>query len=270
VWSGDGKKPTGKTHHFDKKLQPLVGVDQFDATIGRGNVSDFVATRLPLPLSKNGNPRALAVSDQATYLAEITDEALMALICDGDREALASLFRRYARIVRGVAYRVLRDPSESDDLLQDIFLLIHRLCRNFDSSKSPARFWILQLTYHRAISRRRYLDSRQFYTRRDLDDVGRRLEASSVSTERYEDTIDGMFGKGISQKMFEALSENQRETLRLFFFEGYTLDEIASALGQSRVNIKHHYFRGLDKLRRDIFGLKLRGDQQYDKRLHPS
>jgi RNA polymerase sigma-70 factor (ECF subfamily) len=200
----------------------------------------------------------------------LSDEDLMSLICDGDKEALASLFRRYARVVRGVAYRVLRDTSEADDLLQDIFLLVHRLCGTFDSSKGPARFWILQMTYHRAISRRRYLASRQFYTRRDLDDVATRVEGSSLSTQLYEDTIDGMFGKGTSQKMFEALSEKQRETLRLFFFEGYTLDEIASMLGQSRVNIKHHYFRGLDKLRRDIFGLKLRGDQQYDTRLHPS
>jgi RNA polymerase sigma-70 factor (ECF subfamily) len=177
----------------------------------------------------------------------------MARVCDGDSDALGVLFRRHARIVRGVAYKVLRDESEADDMVQDVFLLIRRLCNTFDSSKGPARFWILQMTYHRAISRRRYLDSRHFYTRRDLDDVGRRLEASSLSTERYEDTIDGMFGKGTSQKMFEALSENQRETLRLFFFEGYTLDEIASMLGQSRVNIKHHYFRGLDKLRRQIF-----------------
>ena len=102
---------------------------------------------------------------------EVSDAALMAGICDGSREALALLFRRYARIVRGVAYRVLRDASEADDLLQDIFLLIHRLCKTYDAAKGPARFWILQMTYRRAISRRRYLTSRHFYTRLDLDDA---------------------------------------------------------------------------------------------------
>lgn len=211
----------------------------------------------------------VGIVESAELLAAPPDETLMAFICEGDREALASLFRRYARVVRGVAYRVLRDASEADDLLQDIFLLVHRLCKTFDRSKGPVRFWILQMTYHRAISRRRYLASRHFYTRRDLDDATQ-VEGPRLGIQHYEGTIDGMFGKGTSQKMFEALSENQRETLRLFFCEGHTLDEIASMLGQSRVNIKHHYFRGLDKLRRDIFGLKLRGDQQYDKRLHPS
>src|SRR5689334_6308617 len=62
-------------------------------------------------------------ADIVTSLAASSDEALMALICEGDKEALASLFRRYARIVRGVAYRVLRDASEADDLLQDLFML---------------------------------------------------------------------------------------------------------------------------------------------------
>ena len=45
----------------------------------------------------------------------------MAGVCEGGREALAFLFRRHSRIVRGVAYRVLRDPSEADDLLQESF-----------------------------------------------------------------------------------------------------------------------------------------------------
>ena len=52
---------------------------------------------------------------------------------------------------------------------------------------------------------------------------------------------------------------DQRQTLRLFFIEGYTLDEIAAKLGQSRGNVKHHYFRGLDRLRKQIFGGKLPG-----------
>ena len=62
------------------------------------------------------------------------------------------------------------------------------------------------------------------------------------------------------QKVFEELSENQRQTLRLFFVEGYTLGEIAVKLNQTRGNVKNHYFRGLEKLRKEIFDNKLRGD----------
>lgn len=192
--------------------------------------------------------------------AAVSDEALMVQICEDSREALAVLFRRYARIIRGVAYRVLRDTSEADDLLQDIFLLIHRKCGMFDASRGPARFWILQMTYHRAIARRRYLNSRHFYTRVDLDDVGRELAAPGTNSSGFGDLSDALLGREGFRKVFEALSENQRQTLQLFFVEGHTLGEIATKLNQTRGNVKNHYFRGLEKLRKQIFGNKLRGD----------
>jgi RNA polymerase sigma-70 factor, ECF subfamily len=53
--------------------------------------------------------------------------------------------------VRGLAYRVLRDTSEADDLLQDFFILIQRKWGMFDPSRGPARFWILQMAYHCAL-----------------------------------------------------------------------------------------------------------------------
>jgi len=190
----------------------------------------------------------------------LSDEALLQHASDGSREALSLLFKRYARIVRGVAYRVLRDTSEADDLLQDIFLLIHRKCSMFDASRGPARFWILQMTYHRAIARRRYLNSRHFYDRVDLDDVGRELAALGTDCSGFGDLSDGLLGREGFRTVFEGLSENQRQTLQLFFAEGHTLGEIATKLNQTRGNVKNHYFRGLEKLRKQIFGSKLRGD----------
>ena len=191
----------------------------------------------------------------------LTDEALMAEVRLGSEEALAHLFRRYARVVRGVAYRVLRDGCEADDLLQEIFLLVHRLCGTFDGSKGSARFWILQMTYRRAISRRRYLTSRHFYTRVDLDDVKTEVADPRTSAAEIEGVIDATTGNGKLQKVFEGLSENQQQTLKLFFVDGYTFDEIAEKLGQSRGNIKNHYFRALDRLRKHIFSSKLAGSR---------
>src|SRR5215469_17287852 len=116
---------------------------------------------------------AHSVNSAVQFLTSVepSDEALLGRICQHDNDALAVLFRRYARIVRGVAYRVLRDPSEADDLLQDVFLLIPRLSGSFDGSKGSAKSWILQMTYRRALCRRRYLTTRHFYNRLDLDQV---------------------------------------------------------------------------------------------------
>jgi len=194
--------------------------------------------------------------------AEASDEALISCICDGDRGALACLFRRYARIVRRVAYRVLRDASEADDLLQDIFLLVHRLCGTFDSSKGPARFWILQMTYRRAISRRRYLTSRHFYTHVDLDQAADQIVDLSIKAGRPQDPMNGILERNEAlQSWFAQLSKSQQQTLHLFFFEGYTFDEIAAKLGQTVGNARNHYYRGLDKLRKQISAGKLPGKE---------
>jgi RNA polymerase sigma-70 factor, ECF subfamily len=214
-----------------------------------------VTFRLPrLAVHENSEQTTRVPDPQPSAQATSTDEELVFQISFGSREALAVLFRRYARLVRGVAYRVLKDASEADDLLQDIFLLIHRLCGRFDSSKASAQFWILQMTYRRAISRRRHLNSRHFYTQVELDD-----ESVQV-TERRTGQFNALTAQTLAeldlQKMFETLSEDQQKTLRLHFIEGYTLDEIAKMLGQTKGNVRHHSFRGLERLRKQIFAGK--------------
>lgn len=183
---------------------------------------------------------------------------LMARICQGDQSALGSLFRRYARTVRGVAYKVLRDSSEADDLLQDVFLLIHRLCGKFDRSRGTVRFWILMMTHRRAISRRRYLTSRHFYTDLNLEEEPNRSSWRVAKSRRYVDAIgEAMVKSETLRDWFEELSHNQRETLALFFFEGYSFKEIAARLGQKEATARNHYYRGLERLRRKIFADKI-------------
>jgi RNA polymerase sigma-70 factor, ECF subfamily len=209
-------------------------------------VDAFVTIRLPaLAAAAEVETDRKAPAQPVPVASELSDEALMGYISKGDKEALGSLFRRYARLVRGVAYRILQDPSEADDLLQDVFLFIHSKSKLFDPSKSSARSWIVQVTYSRAIDRRRYLLSRHFYTRVDLADMIREQRDPAL-----KDMLGSILDRADAQKLFEALSENQRETLILFFFEGFTFDEIALKLGQTRGNIKNHYFRGLEKLRK--------------------
>jgi RNA polymerase sigma-70 factor, ECF subfamily len=213
----------------------------------------------PLPSSRDHAAVNLGVAVAAAggpqTPVDLADETLLSRICGKDDSALALLFRRYARLVHAVAFRVLRDAAEADDLVQEVFLSIHRSCQAFDPGKGTARTWILQITYRRAISRRRYLSARRFYQQVEFADAGPELEDFETAG-AYERSIEGVLGTNGLRRAFEALSENQRHTLRLYFFEGYTLDEIAVELSQPRENIKNHYFRGLERLRRQIFGKK--------------
>jgi RNA polymerase sigma-70 factor (ECF subfamily) len=70
----------------------------------------------------------------------------------------------------------------------------------------------------------------------------------------YDESLEARFGKTALQGAFEDLTVEQRETLRLCFFEGHTLEEIAVHMGQSYGNVRHHYYRGLEKLRKHFKG----------------
>ena len=213
-----------------------------------------------MPSSATASAGVSSANRYSVDSIEIPDEVLMARVGDGEKEALACLFHRYARLVRAVGYKILRDDSEADDLVQDVFLFIHQKSAVFDSFKSSARSWIVQMAYHRAIDRRRYLDSRHFYSQVDLEDVGNELSAPGARSERYENSIEEVLGRVGLRKVFGVLSEIQRQTLGLHLLDGYTFEEIAVRLDQSRGNVKHHYFRGLEKLRKQIFSCNRQSD----------
>jgi RNA polymerase sigma-70 factor (ECF subfamily) len=211
-------------------------------------VSSFATLRLALLLGKKPKP----VDDEAkvSHIAGTSDADLLAQVSGGDQQALSELFCRYARYVRGIAYKAVRDQAEADDLVQDIFLHIYRKSKMFDRSKGPARSWIAQVAYRRSIERRRRLTSRHFYTHVSLDHELADTLYLPDNAAIYENGLEARFGRKAIKETLGALSENQKETLWLFFFEGYTLDEIAIEMRQSVGNIKNHYYRGLDRLRR--------------------
>lgn len=184
-----------------------------------------------------------------------SDGILLSRITSGDIEALALLFRRFARPIRSIGRRILRDDNEAEDLVQDVFLFIQRRCSAFDSSKSSASSWIVQMAYQRAIERRRRLAARHFYTREDLQ--SRASQVVGTPTMEHDYSAEAVFGRNGLEKIVGGLSEDQRETLRLYFFEGYTLTEISVKTDQPLGNVRNHYYRALDKLRRQMFGRKV-------------
>jgi len=213
--------------------------------------SSFPAARFPvLPLSKEKDASASIYKDTVAGPSEPSDENVIAQISAGNQEALAILFRRYARLVWSVAESIVRDKAEADDVLQDVFLLIQRRAWVFDSSKGTARSLIVHMTYQRALSRRSYLKTRHYQT--SLEVEGRAAEIAAPAIPLYDESIEAHFGRERFREALEDMSEDQRETLRLFFFEGHTLNEVAGRLGQSVGQVKHHYYRGLQRLRRHL------------------
>jgi RNA polymerase sigma-70 factor (ECF subfamily) len=212
-------------------------------------MSSFSA--LPLSLVRAKTENRAEVGGCEKHLQHQPDEFVLQQVRVGNRDALAVLFERYSQLIRSVAARILADPAEAEDLLQDMFIFIGRKSEVFDSSKSSARSWIVQMTYQRSIERRRYLTSRHFYgnttSQTDLEHV----VGSPTGESDYSPEV--VFGRNGLDKVIDEMSPDQRETLRLYFFEGYTLREIGEKLGQPLGNVRHYYYRGLDRLRKEMF-----------------
>ena len=188
--------------------------------------------------------------------ADLPDGQVLRRICLGDGEALAILFRRYARIAHGIGRRILRDSAEADDLVQDIFLYIYRKCGVYDPARGSASSWIIQTIYHQALQRRIQLAARNRCTSA-MNGNGESATHETATSSDYEQTLEGMIGRARLREMMESLTTDQWEALRLHFFEGYTLSEIAQKRRQSLGNIRHHFYRGLEKLRSHVCGGEL-------------
>ena len=180
---------------------------------------------------------------------EVSDENLLREAGRESKEALALLFGRYRGVVLSVAGRILRDASEAEDLCQEVFLLLFQRAKLFDVSKGTASSWIIQIAYHRAINRRQYLAHRQHYNVQEFDE-------EQIGALRQPLFTDELTARNLLNRLREQLSEEQRGTLELHFFGGYSLREIAEKTNQPLGNVRHHYYRGLERLRSNVFPKK--------------
>jgi RNA polymerase sigma-70 factor, ECF subfamily len=228
-----------------------------DTAEGRLTVSSSLsAARLAaLPLNKGKEAARPVYKDTSAVrpAEEPSDETLIARVCADDSDALGLLFSRYARLVWTIAHRILRSSEEADDLLQDLFLLVRRRASVFDASKGSVRSLLVQMCYQRAFSRRRDLARRNLCSWTEVTESATTARRP-LSLPFYDESLEARFGKRGLQRALEDLSVEQRETLRLCFFEGHTLEEIAVRLNQSYGNVRHHYYRGLAKLRKHLKG----------------
>ncbi|WP_446742228.1 RNA polymerase sigma factor [Silvibacterium acidisoli] len=171
----------------------------------------------------------------------------MLLLKDKNQGALTELFRRYSRLIFGVGFRILQDAGEAEEIVQDVFLYLFQKAFQFDERKGTAKAWILQVAYSRSIDRRNFLQRRHFYGGTDVADFADILAGTS-DVERH---VLSKWNLVKLQNALRDLPERQRRTLEMFFFEGLELRDIAGQLGESFENVRHYYYRGLQKLRKN-------------------
>src|SRR5271155_2497324 len=192
-----------------------------------------------MPFTRGVQPPSFA------ELSHKDDGALMAHLQAGCNDALTVLYDRYHRLVLSIALKIVRDPGEAEDVMQTVFLEIFRSAAQFDPAKGTTKVWILQYAYHRAINRKQHLNARKFYSQTDLEEVENRVTEPAPTLGRF--TQPEL--KHLLQQGLKTLNGPQKQVVELASYNGLSMKEIADKLGDSLSNVRHHYYRGLEKLR---------------------
>jgi len=176
-------------------------------------------------------------------LRALPDETLIAHLRAGHGDALGVLFDRYHRLVLHIALKILHDVGEAEDVMQGVFMEIYKVAAQFDPARGTTKMWILRYAYHRSINRRKQLQVRHFYANTDIAAIEETLLTEEAGIPASHEA------KEVIQRGLQTLSPAQKRVLHLAYFEGLTMKEIAEETGESLGNVRHHYYRGLDKLR---------------------
>ncbi len=182
--------------------------------------------------------------EQSPAGESITDNELLRRITHRDDEALGILYDRYSSLAYTLAYRVLGDHGQTEDVVQEAFLSVWRRADTFDTSRGQVRGWLVTIARNAALDRRRgrYL---HYERERDIDDYTYHL--SGDHEEVWSEVVQRIDQEKVRQAM-DDLPPEQRTTLELAYFGGMSQSQIAQETGAPLGTVKSRARLGLRRL----------------------
>lgn len=200
-------------------------------------------------------------------LEALSDEELLELVKGGCRDAMTPLYRRYCRLVAGIAHKILQDREEARDMVQEVFLRVYCKVALFDSKKGTVKTWLMGITYHQSLKRRQYLSYRTYWKHNDADlrawgngngdenGHGRDREEELHYQPDLLDALNFEQCKGIIRRGMAQLPDKQRQAIELACFDSLLMKDVAVRMQESTINAFNHYYRGLKRLREIVDGM---------------
>lgn len=198
----------------------------------------------PQPITPTGS------SKEATLRARVevstaakSDEILLDGIRANDPQAMSDLFDRYGALVYSVAFRVLRDASQAEDVMQEIFFQTWKAPRNWTGGQGSFAAWLSVVARNRAIDilrRRKFSDS--------VEDVILISPGNLASETERNALIERI------RIELKTLPSEQQQSLEMAFFEGLTHAEIAMRTGDPLGTVKTRIRLALMRLRKALQG----------------
>ena len=167
----------------------------------------------------------------------------------GDQAAFADLYDHLAPMVYGVVLKVVRDPSQSEEVAQEVFVELWRLAARYDGTKGTVSGWAATMAHRRAIDRVRSEQSARDRVAREVsnvvpdhDDVAGTVEAE----------VDRDLDRVRVRRALDRLSPVQREAVELAYFGGHTYREVAVLLDVAEGTVKTRIRDGMIRLRDEL------------------
>ena len=176
----------------------------------------------------------------------LEDEQLVSLIVQQDQGGLGALYDRYGKAVFGLAYNLLGDAGQTEEVVQEVFLRVWLRASTYRPERGRLQTWIMSMAHHRAIDelrkRRRQRDILETEARLILMDSRAQEDTAAKEAEQREES-------GIVRKALESLPEEQRQVIRMSYYEGYSQSEIAELLQHPLGTVKTRMRLGMQKLK---------------------
>ena len=175
------------------------------------------------------------------------DVLLVQQINQGDDQAFATFYDRFAPGLFSMIFAILRDQKESEDVLQEAFIQMWKRTSTYDATRSSLFTWSVMIARHKAIDR---LRSRQRQSRlaeavaNEPDDI-----TASAPVERADQQLARSDERERVRAALSQLGAAQREALDLAFFAGLSQTQISEKLGTPLGTVKARIRRGLMALR---------------------
>lgn len=187
--------------------------------------------------------KTLADMDQSTV--RNADRELIERLIKGDKNAFREVYARYSQVVFNLAFRMLRNREEAEEVVQEIFLQVWNKADTYDPGRGAISTWIVNIARSRAIDKLRTLGYREQTTELIEDRVNSKSDYSRIIEDREE-------SRKVIREALDSLPENQRVAIEIVFFEGLTHIEAAERLNEPVGTIKTRIRLGVSKLKEKI------------------
>lgn len=176
------------------------------------------------------------------------DEDLLVRVGRRDKSAFELFYDRYERRAFSLAYRIVGERSQAEDVVQEAFLSIWKNAGRYDASRGSAGGWALGIVRNRAIDHLRSKSSRTPNLDHD-DDAALENRESALRTE--DRAVQRETGRDVRSKLSQ-LPENQARVIGLAFYGGFSQTEISDLLELPLGTVKGRMRLGMEKLRGEL------------------